>query len=268
VDEAKREALLRGKARLDRLSLYPRPVSLRGVRVWIVPWLFRLPWFRRFHGYSAHWTILLRGRSQLADERVVAHELCHVWQMQHHPLRMPLSYLLVGYSNNPYEREARRAAAPRVLVFLHGTALMHASAAGVARAERVEQVRRGEESVSRFDEYVPTPGAVARVRGWADGGCEVAYLSSHRAAAGVAADEAVLRRHDFPPGPVLARRAGQTYGDVAAAYAPDVLVEDDCESIGASELTHPQLPPALQASVLSFVVPEFAGLGELPERLA
>jgi hypothetical protein len=32
--------------------------------------------------------------------------------MQHHPLRMPLSYLVRGYTHNPYEAEARRAAAP------------------------------------------------------------------------------------------------------------------------------------------------------------
>jgi hypothetical protein len=110
VDEAKREALARAKARLDRLSLYPRPVSLRGVRVWIAPPLFRLPWFRRFDGYAAHWTILLRSRALLEDGTLVAHELCHVWQMQHHPVRMPMSYLLLGYDDNPYEGEARRAA--------------------------------------------------------------------------------------------------------------------------------------------------------------
>jgi len=107
--EAKREALARAKARLDELALYPRPVSLRGVRIWIVPWLFRLPWFRRFDGYAAHWTILLRSPAHLGDGDLVAHELCHVWQMQHHPVRMPLAYVLVGY-DNPYEREARRAA--------------------------------------------------------------------------------------------------------------------------------------------------------------
>jgi hypothetical protein len=109
VDDAKRAALVRAKARLDRHALYPRPVSLRGVHIWIVPWLFRLPWFRRFDGYSAHWTILLRSRALLDDETLVAHELCHVWQMQHHPLRMPLSYLF-GYEDNRFEREARAAA--------------------------------------------------------------------------------------------------------------------------------------------------------------
>jgi hypothetical protein len=111
VDPEKRDALARAKARLDPATLYPRPVSLRGVRIWVVPWLFRLPWFRRFDGYSAWFTILLRSRALLADDELVTHELCHVWQMQHRPLAMPLSYLLRGYAGNPYEREARDAAA-------------------------------------------------------------------------------------------------------------------------------------------------------------
>jgi hypothetical protein len=110
VEEAKRDALARAKARLDALRLYPRPVSLRGVHIWIVPGLFRLPWFRRFDGYAAHWTVLLRSRAFLEDDSLVAHELCHVWQMQHRPLAMPLSYVVRGYARNPYETEARRAA--------------------------------------------------------------------------------------------------------------------------------------------------------------
>jgi hypothetical protein len=42
-------------------------------------------------------------------EDLVVHELCHVWQMQHHPIAMPLSYVRRGYVNNPYEREAHTA---------------------------------------------------------------------------------------------------------------------------------------------------------------
>jgi hypothetical protein len=109
VFDAKRAALARAKARLDRLDFYPRPVSLRRVSIRVVPWLFRLPWFRRFDGYAAHGTILLRSPVFLEDGDLVTHELCHVWQMQHHPLRMPLSYVLRGYAGNPYEREATRA---------------------------------------------------------------------------------------------------------------------------------------------------------------
>jgi hypothetical protein len=109
VLDVQRAALARAKARLDRLDFYPRPVSLRRVRIRVVPWLFRLPWFRRFDGYAVHGTILLRSATLLDNGDLVTHELCHVWQLQHHPLRMPLSYVLRGYAGNPYEREAGRA---------------------------------------------------------------------------------------------------------------------------------------------------------------
>jgi hypothetical protein len=68
-----------------------------------------LPWFRRFDGYSAHGTILLRRPLEPADDDLLTHELCHVWQMQHRPFAMPLSYLVRGYAANPYEAEAERA---------------------------------------------------------------------------------------------------------------------------------------------------------------
>ena len=104
-----RDALERARERLDRLDLYPRPVGTRHVRVLVAPRLFRLPWLRRFDGYAAHGTILLRRPLEPGDDDLLTHELCHVWQMQHRPLRMPLSYLVRGYVRNPYEREAGRA---------------------------------------------------------------------------------------------------------------------------------------------------------------
>jgi Domain of unknown function (DUF4157) len=105
-------ALIAAKQRLDRLDWYPRPVSIRHTRVFVVPALFRLPWFRRFDGYAAHHTIFLRDEPETdADRDLLTHELCHVWQMQHKPIAMPLSYLRTGYASNPYEAEARRAVA-------------------------------------------------------------------------------------------------------------------------------------------------------------
>lgn len=110
MTEAERAALRRAKARLDRLDWYPRPVSIARVRLFIVPRLFRLPGLRRFDGYALHGTILLRRPVDLAGDDLVTHELCHVWQMQHRPFRMPVSYLATGYHRNPYEQQARRAA--------------------------------------------------------------------------------------------------------------------------------------------------------------
>ena len=102
-------ALERARARLEPLALYPRPLRMRFVRIVVAPWLFRLPWFRRFVGYTMWDLILLKQPLGETSDDLVTHELCHVWQMQHHPLRMPLSYLYRGYARNPNEIEARAA---------------------------------------------------------------------------------------------------------------------------------------------------------------
>lgn len=107
-----RAALERAKERLDRLDLYPRPVRIERVRIVTAPLFFRLPWFRRYDGYALWRTILLRrpaGRG--ASDDLVTHELCHIWQMQHRPLRVMASYLTTPYKTNPHEVEARRAVA-------------------------------------------------------------------------------------------------------------------------------------------------------------
>jgi hypothetical protein len=111
------DALLRAKQVLDPLRLYPEPVRIDGVRIRIAPWLFRIPGFRRFRGYATRHNIWLQ--EPALDGRLVTHELCHVWQLQHEPLRVWLSYARPStfssdrraYRANRYEAEAIRAAA-------------------------------------------------------------------------------------------------------------------------------------------------------------
>ena len=154
----------------------------------------------------------------------------------------------------------------RLLVFLHGTTLMHPGAAGRSREERVAQVRAGADpALHDYASYVPVEGVVAKLRRWQEQGADITYLSSHRSAADVAKDALVLEKHGFPPGRILAREPGESYGDVVERERPDVLIEDDCESIGAGEITYPQLRPALRALIKSIVVPEFGGLDHLPD---
>ena len=69
----------------------------------------------------------------------------------------------------------------RVLVFLHGTAVMHAGAVGRTRDERVAQVRAGDDpSVRDYGAYVPVGEVVAKLRHWQRQGAQIDYLSSHR----------------------------------------------------------------------------------------
>lgn len=104
-----RERLERAKARLDRLDLYDLPVSLARVRVLVEPRLFRVPGFRRYHGYSFWRTIVVRDENASSD--LLTHELCHVWQAQRRPLAQLWAWVRYSYRSNPFEREARAAVA-------------------------------------------------------------------------------------------------------------------------------------------------------------
>ena len=104
-----RDRLARAKSRLDGLTLYPRPVSLRGVRVWVAPRVFALPGMRRYVGYAFWRTILVR--DDRASDDLLTHELCHVWQAQHRPVAQLAAWARYRYRENPFEREARAAVA-------------------------------------------------------------------------------------------------------------------------------------------------------------
>jgi hypothetical protein len=156
----------------------------------------------------------------------------------------------------------------KIMVFLHGTAIMHRGGLGKSREERVRQVLSGEPSLHDFASYVPVGEAVRKLQGWRAQGAEIVYLSSHRDPGNVDKDRSVLEQYGFPEGPIYYRQNGEGYADVAARLLPDVLIEDDCESIGgAPEMTYPNLLPQLQVQIRSIVVKEFEGIDHLPDDL-
>ena len=75
----------------------------------MAPWFFRLPHLRRYDGYALVRTILLRRPPRGPDDDLLCHELCHIWQMQHVPLRLCITVLTTRYARNPFEAEARWA---------------------------------------------------------------------------------------------------------------------------------------------------------------
>ena len=157
----------------------------------------------------------------------------------------------------------------KIIVFLHGTVLMHPSGAGRTREERVCQVLDDDESVYDFAAYVPVGTAVQKLRVWNNQGAEIVYLSSHRNFEDIEKDLAVLRKHAFPQGPVYFRQEDESYGAVVARVLPDVLIEDDCESIGGiEEMTYPQIEPDVRVGIKSFVVKEFGGIDHLPDDVS
>jgi hypothetical protein len=88
-----------------------------------------------------------------------------------------------------------------------------------------------------FGSYMPTETAV-EVHAWQRNGADICHRNSYRALADVQLDRDVLAAHGLPPGLVFFCERGERYADVIRRVGADVLVEDDCESIGGtSEMT-------------------------------
>lgn len=145
---------------------------------------------------------------------------------------------------------------------------MHSGGLGKTPKERSEQVMKNESSVHRYEDYVPVDKANDKLRKWASQGAEIVYLSSHRNARDIKKDIAVLTKYKFPKGPVLYRHFLESYARLAERTEPDILIEDDCKSIGGEiEMTYPHIKPAIKKLIRSIVVKEFSGMDNLPDSL-
>ncbi|MFA5019895.1 MAG: hypothetical protein WC533_02240 [Candidatus Pacearchaeota archaeon] len=156
----------------------------------------------------------------------------------------------------------------KILIFLHGTIIMHKSGIDKSRKQRVEQSVRRESSVLDYVNYVPVGNSVEKLQNWKKQGFEIIYLSSHESFEDVQKDKLVLKKFKFPKGEVVYRKKGEEYKDVAERISPDILIEDDCESIGGkSEMTITYINPKIKIRIKSIVVKEFSGIDNLPDNL-
>ncbi len=156
----------------------------------------------------------------------------------------------------------------KILVFLHGTLIMHKNGEGKTREERVRQVLDKDLSVLDYISYVPVGNAVEKLKSWQTQGAEILYLSSHETAEDVEKDKSVLEKYEFPKGQIFYRQNGESYKDIAEKITPDVLIEDDCESIGGTkEMTITFVRPEIKKMIKSVVVKEFSGIDHLPDSI-
>lgn len=178
----------------------------------------------------------------------------------------------------------------KILVFTEGTVLMHALAKGVSREERVKQskaagIQREERniafesntiapkaaqgSVYDLESYIPVGNAVEKLNKWKEQGTEIFYLTPRRIKSEIKTIKKVLSKNNFPDNQNLYfRERGEDYKDIAERIMPDILIEDDCESIGGiKEIVYPHIKEELKQKIKSIVVKEFEGIDYFPENL-
>ena len=158
----------------------------------------------------------------------------------------------------------------RILIFTEGTILTHRSHTGLARDKVVELVRNRRKPPGQryFANTVPIGHSVPKIAEWKKQGAIILYLTSRRTPEEVEIIRNVLSEYGFPDGELLFRRDGEEYKDVAERALPDIIVEDDCESIGGEEeMTYPHVKEELKKEIKSIVVKEFGGIDHLPDNI-
>lgn len=155
----------------------------------------------------------------------------------------------------------------KIIIFLHGTILMHKSGIGCSREKRVQQSKDREPSIFDYENYVPIGKAAEKVREWQNQGNVIIYLSSHENLKDVWKDKKVLEKFGFPQTEILFRQDGQSYKDIIEKAKPDVLIEDDCESMDKPELAISEVSPEIKRKIKSVIVKEFAGINDLPKSI-
>lgn len=157
----------------------------------------------------------------------------------------------------------------KILIFTEGTATMQSSAIGVSREERVRQSIDNIPEVNDFRSYVPNGNIVDKLNAWKSQGVEIYYLTSRITPEEIDDVRFVLDKNNFPDKQnLLYRKENQEYKDIAEELMPDILIEDDCESIGGeTEMTYPHIRQDMKYKIHSIIVKEFAGIDNLSDNI-
>lgn len=114
-------------------------------------------------------------------------------------------------------------------------------------------------------QYIPIKNSVNLIKSWQKQGAEIMYLTSRRKEKHVHEIKDLLLKNHFPGQYLFYREDGQKYKDIVQLVIPDILIEDDCRSIGGKwQMTITYVKPEVKDKIKSIIVKEFKGIDNLP----
>jgi hypothetical protein len=128
----------------------------------------------------------------------------------------------------------------RIMVFMEGTILFHRAALNQTREAIVQQVKDKDPSTADFASYLPIGEAQKKLSLWRKQGHQIQYLTSRKKPNEIETIKEILTKYGFPEGLFFHRSSNEEYHEVVEKNIPDVLIEDDCESIGGVRARAPQ----------------------------
>lgn len=115
--------------------------------------------------------------------------------------------------------------------------------------------------------YLPIGDCVEIIKEWRSQGANIIYCTSRK---GKQAEDiaALLKKYGFTGTELCYRSKGEKYKDIVEQIQPDVLIEDDCKSIGGEwQMCITKVAPWIKEKIVSVVVEEFSGIDGLPRNL-
>lgn len=119
-------------------------------------------------------------------------------------------------------------------------------------------------SLYNHNGYIPIGNAVKIIKTWQQQGANIIYCTSRKKSQ---ADDIanLLKIYGFVGSFLVSREQKESYKDIVEMLRPDILIEDDCKSIGGGwQRCITKVNKEVKEKILSIVVPEFKGIDNLP----
>lgn len=122
-------------------------------------------------------------------------------------------------------------------------------------------------SLYNHNAYIPIGNSVKIIKTWQQQGANIIYCTSRKKKK---ADDiaTLLKRYGFDGSFIVSREPKESYKDIVEILQPDILIEDDCKSIGGAwQMCITKVNQKIKEKILSIVVPEFKGIDNLPKDI-
>jgi hypothetical protein len=119
-----------------------------------------------------------------------------------------------------------------------------------------------------INEYAPIKNCITKIDNWYEQGAQIIYLTSRKKDSSAQNIKNLLLKYRFPGSYLYYRENSEKYKNVIEALKPNILIEDNCRSIGGSwqiSITH--VEKKTRESIKSIIVEEFKGIDNLPDNL-
>lgn len=115
--------------------------------------------------------------------------------------------------------------------------------------------------------YIPIGNCVKIIEGWQSQGIDIVYCTSRKKQQAQEIAN-LLKQFCFAGTRLYYRAKGQSYKDIVEEVMPDILIEDDCKSIGGSwQMCITHIDQQFREKIKSVVIKEFKGIDHLPTNL-